>query len=424
MGDKVGENPAALRAAVFLLSAKNRRGGVQTPPPAGRRLIQSVRSTNDAMAMTAQVQDILAKGNFTIKHWTISGQAELHGSNITLSNAECDKILGMLRKPASDYFLFDAKLNLSKNENKVSITSRISKEELVRVLPPTLARRTLLRQTTTIFDHLGLIIPFTNILVRNLTTRHLPNKQEECKSERITFITDMLYLENVGFYRCLRPPDTIGELFLIMFTDASSQAYGDCAYVQWQLQSGQCKTCLILVKNEISPNRQLSKPRLELCGAVLGYGTQDFLPDAASNELRDMTTKWNRAQLADAGRSHGVTRKSTKSADAPRENDCCESLIRLIKGALTLDIGDGVLIFSELQTVPFEITNPLNERRTGRKPGADPLNGSYVSPNDLLLGRTCINPVCGGVYQVIDRCQNLSESRNPIMHVITFENYI
>ena len=27
MGDKVGENPAALRAAVFLLSAKNRRGG-------------------------------------------------------------------------------------------------------------------------------------------------------------------------------------------------------------------------------------------------------------------------------------------------------------------------------------------------------------------------------------------------------------
>ena len=30
MGDKVGENPAALRVAVFLLSAKNRRGGVHT----------------------------------------------------------------------------------------------------------------------------------------------------------------------------------------------------------------------------------------------------------------------------------------------------------------------------------------------------------------------------------------------------------
>ena len=34
MGDKVGENLAALRAAVFSISSKNLRGGgVQTPPP-------------------------------------------------------------------------------------------------------------------------------------------------------------------------------------------------------------------------------------------------------------------------------------------------------------------------------------------------------------------------------------------------------
>ena len=38
MGDKVGENPAALRAAVFLISSKNLRGGVQTPPPSRARV--------------------------------------------------------------------------------------------------------------------------------------------------------------------------------------------------------------------------------------------------------------------------------------------------------------------------------------------------------------------------------------------------
>ena len=37
MGNKEGENPVALRAAVFLLSAKNRKG-VFKHPPAGRRL--------------------------------------------------------------------------------------------------------------------------------------------------------------------------------------------------------------------------------------------------------------------------------------------------------------------------------------------------------------------------------------------------
>ena len=40
MWGKVGENPAALRAAVFSLSSKNLRGGGRSnaPPPAGRGL--------------------------------------------------------------------------------------------------------------------------------------------------------------------------------------------------------------------------------------------------------------------------------------------------------------------------------------------------------------------------------------------------
>ena len=44
MGGKVGENPAALRAAVFLLSSKNLRGGGRSnaPPPAGRGLTRAL----------------------------------------------------------------------------------------------------------------------------------------------------------------------------------------------------------------------------------------------------------------------------------------------------------------------------------------------------------------------------------------------
>ena len=40
MGGKVGENPAALRAAVFSLSSKNLGGSVQTPPPPSRARVK------------------------------------------------------------------------------------------------------------------------------------------------------------------------------------------------------------------------------------------------------------------------------------------------------------------------------------------------------------------------------------------------
>ena len=147
---------------------------------------------------------------------------------------------------------------------------------------------------------------------------------------------------------------------------------------------------------------------------VEGYSTQDFLLTlrrfatirgypatiysdagsqltAASREIQDMTKQWNVHELVNAGVNHGLTWKFTKSADAPWENGCSESLIRLIKRALAIAVGDSKLTFSELQTVLFEVANILNQRPIGRKPGSDPLSGAYLSPNDLLLGRTGID---------------------------------
>ena len=42
--------------------------------------------------------------------------------------------------------------------------------------------------------------------------------------------------------------------------------------------------------------------------------------------------------------------------------------------------------FAELQTVMFEVANYINERPIGLK-NNDPNEGSYLCPNDLLLGR-------------------------------------
>ena len=54
-------------------------------------------------------------------------------------------------------------------------------------------------------------------------------------------------------------------------------------------------------------------------------------------------------------------------------------------------MGENVLSYEELQTVFFEIANLLNERPIGMKPGCGIDMGSYLSPSDLLLGRSSAN---------------------------------
>ena len=86
------------------------------------------------------------------------------------------------------------------------------------------------------------------------------------------------------------------------------------------------------------------------------------------------------------GKEKGLVWQFTKSADAPWQNGCSESLIRLRKRNLMLSIGSNVLTFSELQTIIFEISNLLNERPIGMK-SSNPVKMDYLCPNDLILGR-------------------------------------
>ena len=59
-------------------------------------------------------------------------------------------------------------------------------------------------------------------------------------------------------------------------------------------------------------------------------------------------------------------------------------------------VGDQVMTPAELQTVCFEATNLLNERPIERHPQS-PEEGTYLCPNDLLLGRATAR-VPGGPF--------------------------
>lgn len=108
---------------------------------------------------------------------------------------------------------------------------------------------------------------------------------------------------------------------------------------------------------------------------------------SASKELKQVFRQQDWQLIYEFGKGQGMEWVFTKSADSPWQNGVSEALIKSVKRSLKVVIGDSTFTFSELQTVLFEVANLLNERPIGIKPGSDVETGSYLCPNELLLGR-------------------------------------
>ena len=141
------------------------------------------------------------------------------------------------------------------------------------------------------------------------------------------------------------------------------------------------------------------------------YGSQLVL---AEKSIKDLIKDWDYNKLISISKDEGMEWIFTKSADAPWENGCSEALIRLVKKHMTRIIGECILTFGELQTVFFEIANLLNERPIGMKPGSNIDLGTYLCPNNLLLGHTGLQAPQG----IFDISSNL-KSRQEFIERIT-----
>ena len=77
-------------------------------------------------------------------------------------------------------------------------------------------------------------------------------------------------------------------------------------------------------------------------------------------------------------------------ADSQHQNGASEILVKLVKGvkrSLMRVIGNKILSLNETFTVLAEVSNLVNERPIGIKPG-EKSAVDYLSPNSLLLGRS------------------------------------
>ena len=104
----------------------------------------------------------------------------------------------------------------------------------------------------------------------------------------------------------------------------------------------------------------------------------------ASKELKDCVSNIDWEEIKTFSHPYG-TQWNFSPSDAPWYNGCAESLIKSVKRALSTAVGDQVLSFVELQTCMYETAQLVNQRPIGIS-HAEPNQGTYLCPNDLLLG--------------------------------------
>ena len=192
---------------------------------------------------------------------------------------------------AEDQLCFEVKSIFT---TKRKHTSKSKSDVIPTQIPQQLTKHIILSQINSVYDPLGLAGPLTvraKILLRRLwgTEQKLDWDDlipEENQQNWSIFLNDLRDMNQIRFTRCFKPMDAIGEPILIVFSDASKDAYAACAYVRWQRKNNQFESNLILSKNRLAPIKKMSIDRVELCGAVLNrtrlsdctrYDTETFI---------------------------------------------------------------------------------------------------------------------------------------------------
>ena len=107
----------------------------------------------------------------------------------------------------------------------------------------------------------------------------------------------------------------------------------------------------------------------------------------AERELREMIKGWQKEKLKEFAAEKGINWQFI-TPTAPHQNGCAEAMVKSCKRAIKKAIGDNKLTPFELYTCFLEIANLINQRPIGRV-STDPNEGTYLCPNDILLGRAC-----------------------------------
>ena len=280
-----GDVPSGTMATVALYKTAEREK--ENYPEAAKIVLESayrddiIDSADDfetVIQLTEDINAMLKTGNFHMKEWIYSfkenkEKKEAETVDVTLIEDEhSEKVLGMNWVIESDMFKFEVSDKIVEMFNKPEEEISLSKRKVLSII-------------NGLYDPMGLVVPFTvtgKILMRKLWTTFPDMGWDDqidgkLKKEWINYFIDMVKLSKVVFPRCSKPKGSVGNPELILFSDASTEAYGACCYLRWNQSDGSYLSRLLLSKSRVAPLKIQSIVRLELCAAVLSKRLRCFV---------------------------------------------------------------------------------------------------------------------------------------------------
>ena len=271
-----GDKPAPAMAQIALRKTAEQAEDVY--PDAAKVLKQntymddicsSVHTKAEAKKLTSDIDRVLDEGGFRVKGW-LSSEPQEEDANCSpsqeteknlLDTMNEEKVLGTVWNHKEDKMCYKVSIEFIKNQ-----------AEDVKIK---LTKRKVLSQIARIFDPVGFASAFLirgKIGLQRLWQQGLhwdemlsPIEQKQW----VQLFAEMDGLNCVKFDRCLTPPDVVGHPMLCIFSDASEEAFGTCAYLRWSLRGGTYGVRFVTAKSRVAPLKKLTIPRLELQAAVM-----------------------------------------------------------------------------------------------------------------------------------------------------------
>lgn len=213
---------------------------------------------------------ILSEYGYPLRKWTFNCDetVEAQSKDLAIGEHTQTKTLGLGWHNKRDEFHYTTKLN--------SVNTSL------------LTKRNMLSVVSQIYDPLGFLSPVVivaKILLQKLWLCKLdwddpvPNDVTVKFNDFVNSIKQHLY--QITIPRFIRSIHT-KHLELHIFSDASQEAYGACAFVRAIADDDSILVNLLCAKSKVAPLKTITIPKLELCGALLGARLYKMIIDSMS----------------------------------------------------------------------------------------------------------------------------------------------